>query len=162
MAEDTPIFLTSKDLENLSINEIMNKLNTSNEGLSSNEVEKRLSIYGKNEIPEKELNPVLKFLSYFINPLAIAIEVAAILSLVLGRLSDFYLILGLLLTNVVIEFWQEKSAGNAVKALMKKLAVNTKVLRDNHWVVIPASDLVPGGRYTFEHRKYSSGRWEVD
>ena len=27
---------------------------------------------------------------------------------------------------------------------MKKLAVNTKVLRDNHWVVIPASDLVPG------------------
>ena len=92
----------------------MNKLNTSNEGLSSNEVEKRLSLYGKNEIPEKELSPVLKFLSYFINPLAIAIEVAAILSVVLGKLSDFYLILGLLLTNVVIEFWQEKSAGDAV------------------------------------------------
>ena len=114
MTKDTPIFLTSKDLENLSINEIMNKLNTSNEGLSSNEVEKRLPLYGKNEIPEKELSPVLKFLSYFINPLAIAIEVAAILSVVLGKLSDFYLILGLLLTNVVIEFWQEKSAGDAV------------------------------------------------
>ncbi len=46
-------------------------------------LKKRLSLYGKNEIPEKELNPVLKFLSYFINPLAIAIEVAAILSLAL-------------------------------------------------------------------------------
>ena len=144
MAENNSSFLTSKELENLSIEEIMSKLNTSKDGLSSNEVEKRLSLYGKNEIPEKELNPVLKFLTYFINPLAMAIEVAAILSIILGRLSDFYLILGLLLTNVVIEFWQEKSAGNAVKALMKKLAVNTKVLRDNHWVVIPASDLVPG------------------
>ena len=144
MTEGNPTFLTSKDLENLSIDEIMNKLNTSREGLSSKDVEKRLSIYGKNEIPEKELNPFLKFLSYFINPLAIAIEVAAILSIILGRFSDFYLILGLLLTNVVIEFWQEKSAGNAVKALMKKLAVNTKVFRDNQWIVIPASDLVPG------------------
>ena len=83
MTEDNPTFLTSKNLENLSMDEIINKLNTSKEGLSSNEAEKRLSLYGKNEIPEKELNPVLKFLSYFINPLAIAIEVAAILSLAL-------------------------------------------------------------------------------
>ncbi|MFG1389602.1 plasma-membrane proton-efflux P-type ATPase [Acidiplasma aeolicum] len=144
MAADNSQILTSKDLQNLSIDDILNKLNTSNNGLSSSDAEKRISLYGKNEIPEKEENPILKFLGYFINPLAIAIEVAAILSIILGRLPDFYLIIALLFTNVVIEFWQERSAGNAVKALMKKLAINTRVLRDNHWEVIPASELVPG------------------
>ena len=144
MTADNSQILTSKDLQSLSIDDILNKLNTSNNELSSSDAEKRISLYGKNEIPEKEENPILKFLGYFINPLAIAIEVAAILSIILGRLPDFYLIIALLFTNVVIEFWQERSAGNAVKALMKKLAINTRVLRDNHWEVIPASELVPG------------------
>ncbi len=41
MTEDNPTFLTSKNLENLSMDEIINKLNTSKEGLSSNEAEKK-------------------------------------------------------------------------------------------------------------------------
>jgi H+-transporting ATPase len=133
-----------KELEKLPLEQVLKVLDASTGGLTDEEAQKRLSKYGPNEIPEKEQNPILKFLSYFVEPMSIAIEVAAILSAFLGRWDDFALIIALLLTNVVIAFWQERSAGNAVKALMSKLAVQARVLRDGKWTTVPAKLLVPG------------------
>jgi H+-transporting ATPase len=36
-----------------------------NTGLSSDEVERKRQQYGSNEIPEKKVNPIRKFLGYF-------------------------------------------------------------------------------------------------
>jgi H+-transporting ATPase len=99
---------------------------------------------GYNELPEKKENVLLKFLSYFWGPIPWMIEVAAILSIVVGAIVQLIIILALLLLNAAIGFWQEKQASNAVAALKKQLASRARVKRDGEWKEIPARELVPG------------------
>ena len=72
------------------------------------------------------------------------IEVAVILSGVVGHWSDFFIIGILLLTNAVVGYWEEHSAGNAIAALKARLATKTRVRRYAKWLTPPASELVPG------------------
>ena len=60
------------------IDELFQKLSSSKNGLSSSEAEKRLQQYGPNEIPEKKINPIIKFLSYFWGHIPWMIEAAII------------------------------------------------------------------------------------
>jgi len=53
------------DLKSLPLEEVEKKLASSPNGLTQTEAEKRLTQYGPNEITEKKINPLLKFLSYF-------------------------------------------------------------------------------------------------
>jgi len=133
-----------EDLKTLPIEDLKKKLGVSEEGLSQNEVEERLSKYGYNEIKEKKVNPFLKFLTYFWGPIPWMIEVAVILSASVGHWSDFYIILLLLVSNAVVGFWEEYQAGNAIDALKAKLAVKARVKRNGHWCSIESRELVPG------------------
>jgi H+-transporting ATPase len=112
-------------------------------GLSSEEVEKKLQQYGFNEIPEKKVNPIRKFLGYFWGPIPWMIETAAALSIVIQRWEDFGIIFTLLIVNAVVGFWQEHKADNAIELLKKRLAPKARVLRNNAWREIPAKELVP-------------------
>ncbi len=132
------------DLKSLPLPEVEKKLDTSPDGLSQAEAEKRLSQYGPNEIEEKKTNLLLKFLSYFWGPIPWMIEVAVILSGVVRHWPDFFIILLLLLANAVVGFWEEHEAGNAIEALKAKLAIKARVKRDGKWVTPPARELVPG------------------
>jgi H+-transporting ATPase len=55
----------SEGAEKISVDKLLERLSASKEGLSSSEVEKRLQSYGPNELPEKRVNPALRFLSFF-------------------------------------------------------------------------------------------------
>ena len=72
------------------------------------------------------------------------IEVAVILSGVVGHWPDFFIILLLLVANAVVGFWEERQAGNAIAALKAKLAIKARVKRDGKWINPPARELVPG------------------
>ena len=72
------------------------------------------------------------------------IEVAAILSAVVQHWADFWIIVALLVFNAGVGFWQEFTAGNAVEALKKQLALRARALRDGTWQEIDAKLLVPG------------------
>jgi H+-transporting ATPase len=113
-------------------------------GLSSEEVQRKLQQYGSNEIPEKKVNPLRKFLSYFWGPIPWMIEAAAALSIVIQHWEDFAIIFTLLIVNAVVGFWQEHKADNAIELLKKRLAPKARVLRDSKWLEIPAKGLVPG------------------
>ncbi len=113
-------------------------------GLSSEEVEKKLQQYGFNEIPEKKVNPIRKFLGYFWGPIPWMIEAAAALSIVIQHWEDFGIIFTLLIVNAVVGFWQEHKADNAIELLKKRLAPKARVLRDSAWHEIPSRELVPG------------------
>ena len=129
----------------LPVAELLHRLATSPDGLSQAEAEhRRLDQYGYNELPEKKVNPVLKFLSYFWGPIPGMIMVAAILSGVLRHWPDLGVILTLLIMNAVVGFREEHQAGNAIAALKEKLAVGANVKRDGKWFTIPARELVPG------------------
>ncbi len=116
----------------------------SSEGLTQAEVQRRLAQYGYNELPEKAINPVLKFLSFFWGPIPWMIEVAAVLSAFVRDWTDFSIIVVLLVTNACVGFWEEYQAGNAVAALKAQLALQARVQRDGAWRTVPARELVPG------------------
>jgi|CZKP01.1.fsa_nt_gi H+-transporting ATPase len=132
------------ELKSLPMPELLKKLDSSKEGLSQAEAQKRLTQYGPNEIEEKKINPFLKFLTYYWGPIPWMIEGAVILSGVVRHWPDFFIILLLLIANGVVGFWEEREAGNAIAALKAKLAVNARVKRDGKWVTPAARELVPG------------------
>ncbi len=132
------------DLKSLPLEEVQKKLQSSPDGLTQAEADKRLAQYGPNEIEETKSNPFLKFLTYFWGPIPWMIEAAVILSAVARHWPDFSIILLLLLANAIVGFWEERQAGDAIDALKAKLAVKARVKRDGKWINPPARELVPG------------------
>ncbi|OQR86857.1 P-type ATPase (P-ATPase) Superfamily [Achlya hypogyna] len=126
------------------LNAALDKLKATREGLSSDEAQKRLIEHGPNALPKVEVNRLMVFLGFMWNPLSWAMEVAAILSIILLDFPDFGLILALLLLNACIGYFEEMQAGDAVSALMGQLAPESKVFRDGAMINIPADQLVPG------------------
>ena len=131
-------------LKSLPMPELEKKLESSAAGLTQAEAAKRLNQYGRNEIEEKKTNMYLKFLSYFWGPIPWMIEVAVILSGVVGHWPDFFIILLLLVANALVGFWEEREAGNAIAALKSQLAIKARVIRDGKWLNPAAGELVPG------------------
>jgi putative SOS response-associated peptidase YedK len=128
----------------LPVSEVQDEAAISPDGLTDAEVQQRRAQYGYNELPEKKVNLLLKFLSYFWGPIPWMIEAAVVLSAVVGHWSDFTIILILLVANAVVGFWEEFQAGNAIAALKATLALTAKVKRGGAWASIPARELVPG------------------
>jgi len=141
-AESLPA--ANDDLKILPIAEVQKRLDSSPNGLTQAEAEKRLAKDGPNEIAQKKSNAFLKFLTYFWGPIPWMIEAAVILSGVVKHWPDFFIILVLLMSNAAVAFWEERAAGNAIAALKAKLATKTRVKRDGKWVTPPARELVPG------------------
>jgi H+-transporting ATPase len=138
------IIMTPDELQALAVNEVLEKFSARADGLSQSEVEERLAEYGSNEIKEKKVNPILKFLSYFWGPIPFMIEAAAALSAIIHHWEDFWIIFALLLLNALVGFWQEYKADNAIELLKEKLALTAQVKRDGRWQEVPAQELVPG------------------
>ncbi len=136
--------ISVEDVKKISTSELMEKLSTSSNGLSSDEALKLLKIYGSNEIEESEQNHLKKLFSYFWGPIPWMIEFALILSLLIQHWPEFTVILVLLLINGLIGFWQEDRADNAIELLKEKLAYNAMLLRDGKWTKIPSKNVVPG------------------
>ncbi|XVF10889.1 hypothetical protein REPUB_Repub07fG0222300 [Reevesia pubescens] len=139
------------DLENIPVEEVFEKLKCTQEGLSSDEVQNRLELFGYNKLEEKKENKILKFLGFMWNPLSWVMEAAALMAISLAHgggkdvdYHDFIGILTLLIINSTISFVEENNAGNAAAALMARLAPKAKVLRDGKWSEEDASVLVPG------------------
>lgn len=103
--------------------------------------------WGPNSISTKGhwYDPVLKFLSYYWSPLAWAMEIAALISIILIDYVDFILIVTLLTLNATIGFYEEYTGGAAVKALQKTLEPNCRCYRDGTLQKdFPVVNLVPG------------------
>ena len=74
------VILSTEEANKTSLNDLLQKLSSSESGISLEEAERRLVQYGYNEISEKKTSPIVKFLSYFWGPIPWMIEIAAILS----------------------------------------------------------------------------------
>ena len=135
--------LTSEQAKSMKVEEIYSYLSASEKGLDGSEAEQRLEKYGYNEIQEQKVNPILKFLKNFWGPIPWMIEVAIVLSAIIGHWTDFWIIFILLLVNGVVRFWEENKADNAIELLKSKLAVKARVMRDGKWKNILAIDAKP-------------------
>jgi H+-transporting ATPase len=154
----------------MGIDELVNNLKADvKNGLSASEVEKRVKEYGYNEVPEKKANPYLSFGKKFWGLTAWMLEAVIVLSVILNKMIDMYVIVALLLLNAVLGFFQEQRASKAVDALKQQLRVNARTLRDGKWQLIPARELVPGdivriraGDFVPADLKLLDGQIEVD
>ncbi len=140
-----------KNYFNYSVKEVVEKLGTSaSEGLSGDEVKKRLAEYGPNEIKGKKKKPfIFMFLSQFKSFMIIVLLIAAAISGVVGvmegeGLLDTFIILGILILNAFIGAYQENKAESSLEALKKLSAPNTMVVRDGESKDVPTNELVPG------------------
>ncbi len=113
-------------------------------GLSSEEANVLLQQYGFNEIAEKKKNYYLMFLGKFYGPVQLVLWLVALLSYVLGRKPDFYIVVALLAFNAVVGFVEEYRADVSVAALKGMLASKARVFRDGEWSLLEARLLVPG------------------
>ncbi|KAJ7639564.1 plasma membrane H+-transporting ATPase [Roridomyces roridus] len=145
------------DLDTLCIDDVFKLLRSDHDGLSDEEAQRRLQFFGPNRLEQEEQNPFLQFLSFMWNPLSWVMEAAALVAIALsngqGRAPDWEDFLGitfLLLINSSIGFYEERGAGNAVKALMDSLAPRAKVKRSGTWCDIESSGLVPGDIISFK------------
>ncbi|MGB9740997.1 MAG: plasma-membrane proton-efflux P-type ATPase [Candidatus Bathyarchaeia archaeon] len=141
---ESSTFTSAEDVKELSVAELFRRLSSNENGLANLEAEKRLQQFGPNEIPEKKVNPIVKFLGYFWGPIPWMIEAAVIVSAFIQHWIDFGIIFVLLMVNAVVGFWQEHKAGNAIELLKQKLAPKARVLRDGKWREIPTRELVLG------------------
>ena len=127
------------------ITEVLSELKVQvKKGLSDEEVKQRQTTYGLNEVVEKKQLLVLLFLKHFWGLTAIMLEITIVLSFLLQKYIDVYLIGGLMLFNAIIGFIQESKAAKTVQSLKQSLQVLVRVLRNTKWQQVFASQLVPG------------------
>lgn len=114
-------------------------------GLSEEEAKRRLLFYGPNELKDtKRTYPLLIFIRQFADFLVLVLLAAAIISLLTGELTDFTVIMAVLILNAVMGFVQEYRAEKALAALKKMATPLARVIRDGQIKEIPSSQLVPG------------------
>jgi len=113
-------------------------------GLDPQEVQKRLAKYGYNEVPEKKVSFFVRLGKRFWGIVPWMLEATAIITLLLGKYPQMLVIVFLLLFNAAMSLWREKRAKVAMAALKQRLRIQSRVIRDGKWAIIPARELVPG------------------
>lgn len=128
--------------------QVLSSLESSVEGLTSQEASKRLAEYGRNELDEGEKRTLLaKFLDQFKDLMIIILIAAAILTVITEGshgLTDAIIILAVVILNAAFGVYQEGQAEAAIEALKNMSSPVARVRRDGHVVEVDSKDLVPG------------------
>jgi len=129
----------------ISIEAVLDALNSSLHGLSHREAVIRVEKYGRNTLPKAKLPGIgVVFLHQFKSPLIYVLVAAAILSVMIQEWSDAGFITAVLIINAVIGTIQEHSAQQAAVALQALVRTKCRVLREGETYEINAEELVPG------------------
>ena len=126
------------------VEEVYSVLQTGPEGLNPQEANARREKYGYNELEVKKRGPLVRFLMQFKNGLLYVLIAAAVLTAVLGKFLDMYVIIGVVLATVVIGFIQEGKAESSLESLKKMLVPKCSVRRNNERMSILTREIVPG------------------
>ena len=123
--------INSTELKTLSLSDLYSKLDSSPKGLTTNEAISRSKELGYNQISgAKKQNIILKFLSYFKDPLILILIAASIISGLTGQIKNMAIILSMIFLSVTLNFYQEHKSSKAAEKISRRLAIKAKVLRD--------------------------------
>ena len=137
--------LNSEELISLPLSELLSRLKSTIAGLTLEEAEKRLEIYGPNELARKKKRAaIINFLSRFKSPLVIILMIAGAVSAALGSYASVIVIYTMVILSVTLAYYQENNASKAAELLREKVATLATVLRDNTKQEIHLHDVVPG------------------
>ena len=145
----------------LSTEEVLQKLETTEQGLSSVQAAERLSKYGHNKLKEAEKATWFqRFAAQLKDPMLIILMIAAVVSAATtvmsyiqnpghtGELVEGLVEVGIIvivvLLNAILGVVQESKAEAAIEALQTMTAATCKVIRDGKQIVLHSDELVPG------------------
>lgn len=129
----------------LGVKEILQRLDTSENGLTDTEAGNRLEQYGPNRLAEEEKISKLKILLHqFMSPLIYILLIAGVVTILLREYIDSGVIFAVVVLNAVIGFIQEFKAEESVRALKKMVVPKARVIRDGKEKEINSEYLVPG------------------
>ncbi len=124
---------------------LFEKLQTSPAGLSSEEAEERLKLYGANVIArEKRMTFFVRLGENLKNPLVILLTLLGLVSFLTGDLRATIVILVMVLLGIVLRFVQEARADSAAEKLRAMVSTTATVLRDGVKREVPLKEIVPG------------------
>ena len=130
---------------NENIEEIEKKLKTSSNGLSNLEVKKRIEKYGKNVLPKKKQDGILKiFINEFKDPIVLLLIFAIVVSFIASETLDAIAIIFIVLVDAIMGTYQENKANNTAEALSNLVKVKSKVIRDGKIINIDSENLTIG------------------
>ncbi len=124
---------------------VLKELDSSQEGLSSQEAVNRLSRYGKNELKETKKISIIKLvIEQFIDPLVLILLAAVVISFIINARGDAIAIFAIVVLNAIIGFSQEYKAEKEIELLKKLSSQRAIVIRNGKKEEIDAKNLVPG------------------
>jgi len=135
----------SQSFWSISAPELLNRLQATASGLTTDEAGRRLTSYGSNRLkPQKRSDALTLLVAQFKSPIILILLFATGLSLFLNNLVDASIILTIVVISGLLGFWQEHSASNAVAKLLAIVQIKAAVLRDGNQQEIPVEEIVPG------------------
>jgi Mg2+-importing ATPase len=142
-SETQPI--STEEILYLPVDDVISRLNTSQAGLTSDEVERRLEIYGRNELAKrKKRAAIIELLSKLRNPLIMILLIAGIVSFFYGEMINAIIIFLMVFLSVGLTFHQETKAEKAAEMLKEKVTTTATVLRNGVKQEVKLSEIVPG------------------
>jgi Ca2+-transporting ATPase len=144
-APDAPARDTSIEWHALDAADALRVLATGDTGLRSDDAQRRLEVYGPNELQAVVRSSAAHILAaQFKNALVLILLVATALSAVLGHGLEAAVIAVIVLFAVLLGFIQEYRAERALEALRSMAAPVGHAIRDGVEIALPARELVPG------------------
>lgn len=130
---------------NIESGNLLQKLQTTPDGLTSDAAQDRLKRLGKNTLEEHaQVTPIGLFFNQFKSPIVLILLAATLISAFVQDWTDAVIILTIVLGSAALSFIQEYSASNAAARLKAQVNVKSKVLRDGKEQIVPTEEIVPG------------------
>lgn len=124
---------------------VLNKQDSSLQGLSAQQVDERLKEYGDNRLPQPARRSwFVRFMLQFQNTLIYVLIISAVITALLNHWVDTSVIIAVVLINAIVGILQEGKAERALDAIRKLLALKAAVIRNGQRITIDAEKLVPG------------------
>lgn len=129
----------------LSITEVYELMGSSENGISSSHAEALAEQFGPNQLQETKKKTFVGILvSQFKDVMILILLAAAIVSGIIGDITDTVVILFIVLINALVGFIQEYRAEKAMEALKQMAVTYAKVVRSGNVITVPSISLVPG------------------
>jgi Ca2+-transporting ATPase len=137
--------MTTTPIYSLRIPEVYEALETSTNGLATNEAENRISLYGHNLLSKQKQEPVWeKLLQEFAHPPALVLLIVGLAALLQRDLILAGIIWSIIVVNTGFSFWREYRAEQAIEKLREILPSFAHVIREGAESYVPSSEIVPG------------------
>jgi len=136
--------LTLTEAARLPSDEVLTRLGTSRDGISTVEAGLRLKVYGSNAITTHDVRAFTILFRQLRNPLLILLGAATLIALVVGEHTDAIIILTIVALSVGLGFFNEYRSERVIEALHSSIRHQALVVRDRNSGPVDVTTVVPG------------------